>query len=739
MKSRLGLWIPLVFVVVAVTAVVFTRRDVAEWFAVRALTQAGLGPASLSVETFGLDGLVIRDLSAADGAIAVQRIEARYAFPEILSGRLKSLAVGAPSVRASWQDGKVAIGNARFPSESSSSTAVAIDAISVENGTAALATPAGAVSLTFATDVARTADTWTGTLKVAGKGPGLALTADWTGALSTTDPTRSKGAGTVDLALDKFALSGLPKLDGRVRLSAKEGSDGTFSIDVTADSVAVATAGTWRLTPAGAELKLAQLDGTVTNLKSGDEIVSRDIKLTLQASSTHAQTIALAVGAVTPDIGLTVAPFMLYPESTKIGFSIPVLAVTGTDAGVRVRADKAIVVHDFAGVEVSTIDVVWNGTDARGTGTAQLVAGPDKSITGLATRAAPGIKAVAAFSADTRGVIVSGDLRTAKDADVGDFSFALPPGKPWQAEIAFDTLTFGASALAWSDLFAPLVDLQETSGELTLRAKLHGTADGIDGSASLRVQDLSFTLAQVPFTDVDAKIDLEHIASLSGPGEHSITFKQIGAAVPLENGAITVHFPGDNAMTIDRIAATIAGGRIEGGSQTIRRDDPKPALALRISGVDLQRLLAAVDISGLEGQGLIGGRFPLALDQTALLLQDGLLNSSQGIIRYNPAEVPAAISAGGPVVAQALANFHYSDLKATLNGNLMENVVIGISLKGKNPDLFNGYPVEFNLNLEGPLARIAATGLASSSIAGEIGARDIQIPVNGDGVTKPPQ
>lgn len=739
MRSRSWLWILLTSLGAALAGLIVLRRDVAEWFAVRALTQAGLGPVSLSVETFGADEMLITALSAADGAVTVQRVAARYAISDVLAGRLNSLTVTAPSIRASWQDGKVVIGSASFPSESSSSSTIAIDTLKIENGTAALATPAGAVNLMFATDLTHADDAWTGALKMSGKGPGLALTADWSGVLSSVDPRRSTGAGTLSLALDDFSLPGLPKFDGRVQLNAKEGSTGAFGIDVTADPGALVSNGTWRLTPDGVEFKLAQFDGTAINLKSGDQIISREIKISLEPASTHAQVIAVAGRALKPDIGLTFAPFMLYPEGAKIGFSIPQLAVTGDDTGVAVRAAKATVVHNFAGAEVSNLDVAWNGAEARGTATAQLVAGPDKSITGLARRATPGVKALAKFAAGPSGVTVSGDLRTAKDIEVGDFSFAQPPGKSWQSDIAFDTLKFGAGALTWSDLFAPLVDLEETSGELELRAKLHQTPDGIDGSASLRARDLSFELAQVPFTDIDAKVDIAHIAPLSGSGEYSVTFKKIGAAVPLENGSITFNLPGANTVTIDRIAAAIAGGKIEGGGQTIRFDEPKPALSLHVAGIDLQHLLAAVDIAGLEGQGLVSGRFPLAFDQGAMVLDDGLLDSSQGIIRYKPAEVPAAISAGGPIVAQALANFHYSDLKATLNGNLFENVTIGIGLKGKNPDLFNGYPVEFNLNLEGPLARIAATGLASSRIAGEVGARDVQIPVNADGITKPPQ
>jgi hypothetical protein len=41
---------------------------------------------------------------------------------------------------------------------------------------------------------------------------------------------------------------------------------------------------------------------------------------------------------------------------------------------------------------------------------------------------------------------------------------------------------------------------------------------------------------------------------------------------------------------------------------------------------------------------------------------------------------------------------------------------IALHLAGANPDLYDGYPVEFNLNLEGELGKILRQGVASYGI-----------------------
>ena len=47
-------------------------------------------------------------------------------------------------------------------------------------------------------------------------------------------------------------------------------------------------------------------------------------------------------------------------------------------------------------------------------------------------------------------------------------------------------------------------------------------------------------------------------------------------------------------------------------------------------------------------------------------------------------------------------------------------MAIGLSLAGANPDLYDGYPVEFNLNLEGALATILQAGIDSYEVPDRI-------------------
>jgi Dicarboxylate transport len=93
------------------------------------------------------------------------------------------------------------------------------------------------------------------------------------------------------------------------------------------------------------------------------------------------------------------------------------------------------------------------------------------------------------------------------------------------------------------------------------------------------------------------------------------------------------------------------------------------------------------------------------------------------VLRYRSETAPAALQAGGQgvdLLLQALENFHYEALRITLDGRTDAAMDIGLHLGGANPDLYDGHPVEFNLDLEGELGNILRQGVASFQIPDRI-------------------
>ena len=90
-----------------------------------------------------------------------------------------------------------------------------------------------------------------------------------------------------------------------------------------------------------------------------------------------------------------------------------------------------------------------------------------------------------------------------------------------------------------------------------------------------------------------------------------------------------------------------------------------------------------------------------------------------GTLSYAPSEAPAGLQGAGEtasLVLAALANFQYETLWLTLDRQPGGETGLGLHVRGSNPDFFDGYPIEFNLNLTGELDRILRDSLVGYRI-----------------------
>ena len=115
--------------------------------------------------------------------------------------------------------------------------------------------------------------------------------------------------------------------------------------------------------------------------------------------------------------------------------------------------------------------------------------------------------------------------------------------------------------------------------------------------------------------------------------------------------------------------------------------------------IDLNRLLTFADIDGLEGTGSLDILLPAGSDEQGVHIRNGTFSSTgPGRLVYSQ-EGMAASNVG----MQALENFHYKELSGTVDYQSDGDYQITVRLDGKNPDLYGGHPIAFNLNINGSL------------------------------------
>jgi hypothetical protein len=198
----------------------------------------------------------------------------------------------------------------------------------------------------------------------------------------------------------------------------------------------------------------------------------------------------------------------------------------------------------------------------------------------------------------------------------------------------------------------------------------------------------------------------------------------VDVGLPLTRGFATFRLQPDGSLAVEQLRWRAAGGIVRAEPFRIGSDAAGFTLTLRAEGLDLAQIFALTRLDGLTGEGTINGVLPIRISGREAVVTGGeLMATRPGRLRYQPAQPPPAVAAGGEsmgLLLEALENFRYEALRITLDGRTDAAMDIGLHLKGANPDLYDGYPIEFNFALEGELANVLRQGLSGYQIPDQI-------------------
>ena len=221
----------------------------------------------------------------------------------------------------------------------------------------------------------------------------------------------------------------------------------------------------------------------------------------------------------------------------------------------------------------------------------------------------------------------------------------------------------------------------------------------------------------------NADLQLTSLSPLQA--EASLALARLPIAVGTELTQLRARLRASGTVETPTLDVEAAQTELLGGRARIAalRYTPGTALTLpvEVENLDLARLLQVVGQPGLSGAGRISGHLPvrwdkgqLSLDEDAMLTADG-----SGAIRYVPAGADALAQSnqGSNIAMQALENFQFKRLQAGLSYSPLGDYGIKLALEGANPALYNGYPIAFNLNLEGHLPDLLRASLFSGDFS----------------------
>ena len=196
----------------------------------------------------------------------------------------------------------------------------------------------------------------------------------------------------------------------------------------------------------------------------------------------------------------------------------------------------------------------------------------------------------------------------------------------------------------------------------------------------------------------------------------------LAGGIEMTNIRFELELDGTEHFKLKNLYAEVFDGRIELGGLQLSENRVEDT-TVKLSHINLSQLLAYADIDGLAGTGYLDISLPVGSDATGLHIKDGIFGSTgPGRIAYTK-EGLAASNIG----MQAIENFQFKDLSGTLNYQSDGAYLMAMRLDGKNPDLYGGHPVVFNLNINGSLPALFeamfVTGSFEESILKEIKSR----------------
>jgi len=651
------------------------------------LIEAGLGVwqvpvVSLEVESLDTAGLVLANISLGDGTTRISRLILAPVFsashwPHLALLRVEGLRLGLGVTADGKIDSRGLAGlMERRATSPGNNTTPLPDQIEIDDAVLQLTSAAGTIEIAGG-----------GTLGSAAEGGG---SLDFKIRPGDNLAEAAQVAGHIRVAADPdgllhlvwlveaahLSLGSLGLADGRLEgdlANAVEGPVGTASVHLGTGST---LAGLRLSKPL--ELKFALREQGTLTLAPGPlaaTFAGTSLEITLPAATLETTPL--------PSLSATEG----YLAVGQAGFSLEGLALQGT------------------------------GNDLHLTG--QLISGAPAALL------AP-LLLDAHITRDTDGVAqLAGTLASADAA----LSFALsgqhdPETGRGRADLRLAPLGLGAPLDL--NVLAPGLGggVKSAAGQIGLHLSGAWAPDGLTTGGEVFLSDLDLDLGTIVLARGNGVLHLASLWPLATLPDQHLAFAGLNLGVPLTDGRFDFGLDQSGLLTLTRASLGLAGGQVSVREATLRPFDLPLTLSLGVAGVDLGQVMGLAGLPGLAGQGQLGGEIPVIISTAGVAIPEAhLAAAAPGWLRYAPDVLPRALQGDDPKIrlaVTALRDMHYERLGLVLSREAGGEAKLRLAMKGRNPGLRGGAPVEFNVNLEGRLDEIARSALAGWQVPDDI-------------------
>lgn len=317
------------------------------------------------------------------------------------------------------------------------------------------------------------------------------------------------------------------------------------------------------------------------------------------------------------------------------------------------------------------------------------------------------------FDARFRGVDQPVDLKLGGTVDLAKGSGVV--------DVALAPIEFAPDGLQPYNLMPPLsAYFDAVSGRIEAKGPIRFEGEKLSSALKLGVENFSGKVGPVQLLNVNSVIEIDSPWPLSTKPDQQIAIEGADIGLPLTNALFRFKVSEGKRLELSESRLAMSGGAVRLDPVTLELDAPVHNLRLSVEKISVDQLFASLGVAGLTGEGTLSGTVPVSIFPGGIAIPAAELKAdAPGALRYDRNQAPLALQSAGDSVAmalQALSDFHYKDLILTLSRNLTGDVNLGLHISGSNPSFYDGYPVEFNLSVEGRLDQALREGLAGYQV-----------------------
>ena len=197
-------------------------------------------------------------------------------------------------------------------------------------------------------------------------------------------------------------------------------------------------------------------------------------------------------------------------------------------------------------------------------------------------------------------------------------------------------------------------------------------------------------------------------------GENILTIDQMDVGLAINDFKSVMSFApnAENSgveLTLFSALGGALGGYIAIRPVVINTANDRHEMSMLMIGLDVATLIREQSVEEVVATGTLSGEVPILIDAAGLSVVDGRVYAAEpgGKIQYK-GDIEALSIAAGPAgfVFEALQDFNYSSMNIFPEYTPDGTLTMRLEIRGNNPEVEQGRPINFNINLEQNLLKL---------------------------------